>query len=345
MWRDAEPDWLWLAWDGASDAVVAYGEAGAAAARDRRIPEASWRAAWRRYLNACEAVEAATFATFFGDHAVEVAAAQDVLRASCCELYALITDAAEADLGTRPTVAARGAVLRSCSLARVVAAARPALLAARRLPWDLPVGSGRAELPGLAHAVIGWLLPEPANLTILAPREWELERLIAPRARDADQAVVHAWLGSWLVELETGLARARDAGAEVIRPATTRDLLAVLDGGHRPCLQVIGHIDRDVMFLDGERLKLRALATELSTAVARGWRARVRTADLSLCDSEALLAPVLRRAGVEYVSARAGKIHLGATARWVRTLYERGLFDGATPVGHAWLLAALGGAT
>jgi hypothetical protein len=304
------------------------------------IGKEAWLLAWDRYLVACDDVSHVQFASFRGIKADAVAAAHGKLRASCAQIYELVAAAASSDLGTDRIVVARGERLHRMTLARTVAAARPELCAARRLPWDLPGEVPLSKAPEFAWRVPNWCLPSPERLTIVAPVEMELERVVEETG--TDEPVVHAWFAKWLVELEHALEQARAAGAEVIRPAGARDLLAALDGQHRECVQLVAHTDdrRDTIFLDGDRLSLSGLASAITGLVEKGWRSPVRAIDLATCSSEGRLGRALRAAGIEYVSGRVGNLYLGAISRWLRVLHTRRLFDGQTPIAHAWLLAA-----
>jgi len=343
MWQNAELGWVSLAWHGAGDVAVVRGTSERARALYHgRIAAATWLPVWDRYRSACDAARASSFATFQGPHALAVAQAQRDLRTACTLVYEIVSEAAASDLGTERTVVVRTSQLRTLSLARVVAVARPEMLRARRLPWDLPVCDDVEQAPGLARATMRWLLPDPACLTIVAPVELELERALTGPVHDVAAADSVARIARWLVELEHALALARSAGAEVIRPARVRDVLEALEGRHRACVQIIGHVGpRDMLYLDGEQLSLRRLAAEISELTASGWRSPVRTIDLSVCNSESLFARLARSCGIEYVSGRTGDLHVGAVASWVRALYAQNLFDGATPIAHAWLVAAL----
>lgn len=343
MWQNADPGWIVLDWESSGDVVLtrAKHSDGATAVRSR-ISAAVWLVSWDRYRRAGEAVHTHMFATFTGSRAEVVARAQQELCAACIQLYAVISEAVAFDLGSEPTVIIRSPRFATLSLARLVALARPDLLRTRRLPWDLPVGGSVEAAPSLARAVTRWTLPAPSDLTIIAPQELELERSLAGPVHDPRAAESVARIARWLVQLERALDLARRAGAQVIRPAQVQDVLEALEGRHRRCVQIIGHISaRDMLYLDGEQLSLRRLATEVTALTRDGWRSSVRTLDLVSCSSEALLAKIMRTSGIEYVSGRAEALHPGAVTRWLHALYAHNLLDGATPLAHAWLLAAL----
>ncbi|HEY0987876.1 MAG TPA: hypothetical protein VGD80_12520 [Kofleriaceae bacterium] len=299
---------------------------------------------WDRYLTACEDVAYVQFAMIRGMEADAVAKARHALRSTCERIYELISAAACSDLGTERIVVARSERLRRMTRARIVAVARPGMCAARQLPWDLSCDVALCDAPGFAGAVPRWCLPSPERLTIVAPKDIELDRVMpAAGTTEADKTVLSVRTAKWLVEIEHALEQARTAGAEVIRPAGASDLLAALDGRHRECVQLVAHTDghRDTMFLDGDRLSLTGLAAAITEVVAAGWRSPVRTIDLATCGSEGKLSRALRAAGIEYVSGRQDKLHTRAIARWLRVLHTRRLFDGETPIAHAWLLASL----
>lgn len=375
MWRDANPDWLSLDWDGASDLVVRRGVAGEAASVTSCIDVTEWLPVWCEYEAAVEAVEDCPYVTFANDPAPRsgtvspggaepesaaerVAYVLDLhqkLRESCHQIYGVFRRWLGPERGDQPLVVLRSPLLQTLSLARVVAVARPDLLESRRLPWDLP-GFALEAAPALACEVKAWLLPRSSDVTIIAPRELELRRVfdsdsvrILPEGRldlcTDEVALVSAMaqVTRWLADLETGLALAREAGAQVIRPANVRSVLEALDGRHRACVQIIAHVDGGDLYLDDGKLGLPKLLENLEECVEEGWASPVRAADLSACTSDRELAQICRIAGIPHVSSRFAKIHLGSVARWLMALYCRRLLDGQTPIAHAWLIAALEG--
>lgn len=303
-----------------------------------------WRPAWDAYTRANTSADAAPYAESEED--VEaVCAAQDELRDASAAIYALLSGIVGAELDTGPAVG-RSPALAAMPLAPLVALARPDLL--HRLPWDVS-GVALDAMPRAVAELARWCLPTPRDLTILVPQQLGLGRMFAafvgeprtPHARHDFTAKIRE-VARWLGNLELALDAARLAGAEVIRPAHRRDFLEVLDGRHRRCLQLVAHIDEHHdLHLDDGTLSLSTLRERVAVNVDAGWRSPLAAADLSACGSEAQLAGILRSAGVAQVSARFTRIYLGPAAAWLRAIYERGLFDGATPISHAWLRAAL----
>ena len=341
MWRNADPDWLYLDHDRQRGLTITRGRAGDAssAARCSISPE-TWNPAWYKYRAASEAAEG-TFSTFETELAPDVEAAYRRLRSACETLYRLLADAVGADLGSDRFVVARSQPLAALTLARLVAVASPELLRARLLPWDLPAGCPERAAPTLARAVTTWKLPAAAELTILAPEALELERVFPVDLTDT-RAVgwAAAIVARWAVAYDQALRDAEAAGAQVIRSATSGDLLDTLQGRHRDAVQIVGHVDKRWLHLHDGRLSLRGFAAAVDKQVAAGWRSPVKVLDLSTCGSPVLFA-TLQRAGIEYISGRLASVHLGAMSKWLHRLHTRRFLDGATPIAHAWLLAAL----
>jgi hypothetical protein len=345
VWRSGDVEWLAIDWPGlGADVTLTRGHQGEPAPILRATITADrWRPHWIAYRGALARVARHRYVAFAGPDADVSRSAHLGLRAACAHLYALMADIGRSDLGTTPTIVLRSPTLVDLPLSRLVAAARPDLLDARALPWDLDPRYPLARAPALAAEAPRWCLPRAEAMTILMPNALDIGRLYAgsPSTIAGDDELSSrnaALMARWTYDLERGLCAARAAGARVVRPATVTDVVQSLEGDHGDCVQLIAHLDEeDRLHCDDGLLAIERLLALVRDRVAGGWRSPLRSIDLLVCGSHARLAGVLYEAGVEYVSSYRDEIHVGVLARWVRALHEQRVYDGRTPFAHGLL--------